>query len=113
MEEVTQNCDTIIVMRDGAYLWQPNLLRNIAWSRLSAIWLTLHYGILSRPPPGEVLLEVKHFEQPEFSMILTLIGAGEIWVFAGLMGSGRTEIMRAVFGVDPHAGGELVFAGRA
>lgn len=65
-----------------------------------------------RNKPGEVLLEVKHFEQPGvFHDINFNLRKGEILGFAGLMGSGRTEIMRAVFGVDPHAGGELVFKG--
>ena len=59
-----------------------------------------------------MLLEVKHFEQPGvFHDINFNLRKGEILGFAGLMGSGRTEIMRAVFGVDPHAGGELVFKG--
>lgn len=114
MEEVTQNCDTITVMRDGVSVATKSvkeysmeqIVRDMVGRSITEFYPD------RRNKPGEVLLEVKHFEQPGvFHDINFNLRKGEILGFAGLMGSGRTEIMRAVFGVDPHAGGELVFKG--
>ena len=114
MEEVTQNCDTITVMRDGVSVAtkpvkeysMEQIVRDMVGRSITEFYPD------RRNKPGEVLLEVKHFEQPGvFHNINFNLRKGEILGFAGLMGSGRTEIMRAVFGVDPHAGGELVFKG--
>lgn len=114
MEEVTQNCDTITVMRDGVSVAtkpvkeysMEQIVRDMVGRSITEFYPD------RRNKPGEVLLEVKHFEQPGvFHDINFNLRKGEILGFAGLMGSGRTEIMRAVFGVDPHAGGELVFKG--
>ncbi len=114
MEEVTQNCDTITVMRDGVSVAtkpvkeysMEQIVRDMVGRSITEFYPD------RRNKPGEVLLEVKNFEQPGvFHDINFNLRKGEILGFAGLMGSGRTEIMRAVFGVDPHAGGELVFKG--
>ena len=114
MEEVTQNCDTITVMRDGVSVAtkpvkeysMEQIVRDMVGRSITEFYPD------RRNKPGEVLLEVKHFDQPGvFHDINFNLRKGEILGFAGLMGSGRTEIMRAVFGVDPHAGGELVFKG--
>ena len=114
MEEVTQNCDTITVMRDGVSVAtkpvkeysMEQIVRDMVGRSITEFYPD------RRNKPGEVLLEVKHFEQPGvFHDINFNLRKGEILGFAGLMGSGRTEIMRAVFGVDPHEGGELVFKG--
>ena len=114
MEEVTQNCDTITVMRDGVSVAtrpvkkysMEQIVRDMVGRSITEFYPD------RRNKPGEVLLEIKHFEQPGvFHDINFNLRKGEILGFAGLMGSGRTEIMRAVFGVDPHAGGELVFKG--
>ncbi len=114
MEEVTQNCDTITVMRDGVSVAtkpvkeysMEQIVRDMVGRSITEFYPD------RRNKPGEVLLEVKHFEQPGvFHDINFNLRKGEILGFAGLMGSGRTEIMRTVFGVDPHAGGELVFKG--
>lgn len=65
-----------------------------------------------RNKPAEVILEVNGFNQPGvFRDVSFNLRKGEILGVAGLMGAGRTEIMRAIFGVDPHESGELVFKG--
>lgn len=116
MEEVTQNCDTITVMRDGVSVAtkpvkeysMEQIVRDMVGRSITEFYPD------RRNKPGDVLLEVKHFEQPGvFHDINFNLRKGEILGFAGLMGSGRTEIMRAVFGVDPHADGELVFKGES
>ncbi len=64
-------------------------------------------------PKGDVLLDVKHFSSAGvFDDINFHIRAGEIVGFAGLMGAGRTEVVRALFGLDSSDGGEVSIKGR-
>ncbi len=115
MEEVANNCDTITVMRDGvsvatkpvAEYSMEQIVRDMVGRSITEFYP-------DRPnKPGEVVLEVKGFSQSGvFKDVSFNLRKGEILGFAGLMGSGRTEIMRAVFGVDPHEAGELLFKGK-
>ncbi len=115
MEEVANNCDTITVMRDGvsvatkpvAEYSMEQIVRDMVGRSITEFYP-------DRPnKPGDVLLEVKGFSQPGvFKDVSFNLRKGEILGFAGLMGSGRTEIMRAIFGVDEHAAGELLFKGK-
>ena len=115
MEEVANNCDTITVMRDGvsvatkpvAEYSMEQIVRDMVGRSITEFYP-------DRPnKPGDVLLEVKGFSQTGvFKDVSFNLRKGEILGFAGLMGSGRTEIMRAIFGVDEHAAGELLFKGK-
>jgi ABC-type sugar transport system ATPase subunit len=65
-------------------------------------------------PPGEVLLEVRNLSRkPLLKDIGFQLRAGEIVGLAGLVGAGRTELCRAIFGVDPVDSGEVIVAGRS
>lgn len=62
---------------------------------------------------GNVVMEVKGLTQPgKFKDINFQVKAGEILGFAGLIGAGRSEVMRAVFGLDPYAAGEVFINGK-
>jgi inositol transport system ATP-binding protein len=68
-------------------------------------------------PIGEVILEVRNLTQgPEhggrFTDISFDLRAGEILGFAGLVGAGRSEVMRTLFGLDPYSGGNIVINGK-
>ncbi len=114
MEEVTANCDTITVMRDGVSVatksvkeyGMEQIIRDMVGRSITEFYPD------RRNKPAEVILEVKSFNQPGvFRDVSFNLRKGEILGVAGLMGAGRTEIMRAIFGVDPHESGELVFKG--
>ena len=114
MEEVTANCDTITVMRDGVSVatksvkeyGMEQIIRDMVGRSITEFYPD------RRNTPEEVILEVKGFNQPGvFRDVSFNLRKGEILGVAGLMGAGRTEIMRAIFGVDPHESGELVFKG--
>jgi ribose transport system ATP-binding protein len=63
--------------------------------------------------PGEKVLEVKDLSKKgEFENISFELHKGEILGFFGLIGSGRTEIMRSIFGADMHDSGEVVVNGQ-
>ena len=115
MEEVANNCDTITVMRDGVSVaTRPVKEYSMEQIVRDMVGRSITEFYPDRPnKPGEVILEVKNFEQPGlFHNINFNLRKGEILGFAGLMGSGRTEIMRAIFGVDQHTEGELIFKGQ-
>ncbi|MDY4920907.1 MAG: sugar ABC transporter ATP-binding protein [Phascolarctobacterium sp.] len=115
MEEVFSQCDTITVMRDGVSVdtkpvveyGKERIVRDMVGRSITEFY----------PPrgnePGEVILEVKNFHQPGlFEDINFNLRKGEILGVAGLMGAGRTEIMRAIFGVDGCKSGEIVLKGQ-
>ena len=55
----------------------------------------------------EVILKVEDFSGEKFSHISFELHRGEILGFSGLVGAGRTELMRAVCGIDPKKSGRL------
>jgi len=60
---------------------------------------------------GEVLLDVRHLETEDVHNISFQLRKGEVLGFAGLVGAGRTEVMRALFGADPIISGEILLEG--
>jgi inositol transport system ATP-binding protein len=63
-------------------------------------------------PIGEVMLEVEGLSGEKFSDVGFYARRGEIVGFSGLMGAGRTEVMRALFGLDPIFSGRVRVSGR-
>jgi len=62
---------------------------------------------------GRPVLEVKNYSrQGKFEDVSFTVHAGEILGFAGLVGAGRTEIVQAVFGIDPKDTGEMYMHGK-
>ncbi len=62
---------------------------------------------------NSILLEVKSLTSDRFQNISFQLHAGEILGLAGLVGAGRTEIARAIFGADVIQSGEILFKGKA
>lgn len=115
MEEVFANCDTITVMRDGQTISSrpteetnmDQIVRDMVGRVMS------EYYPARTNVPGDEIFRVEGFTQPGvFRDISFNLRKGEILGVAGLMGAGRTEIMRAIFGVDPHESGKLYFEGK-
>ena len=115
-DEVFSLCDTITVMRDGAYV-STDAITDVTPAEIVNRMVGRDVDTLfpkTDGEPGAVLLDVKHltragvFEDVSFS-----VRAGEIVGFAGLVGAGRTEVLRAVFGVDAYDSGEVTFLGKA
>jgi ribose transport system ATP-binding protein len=64
------------------------------------------------PAPGDMLLEVKNVSRSKLVHDVSFnLRAGEIVGFAGITGSGRTELVRSIFGADPYSG-EMRIAGK-
>lgn len=115
MEEIFEICDRITVMRDGRTVDTkeiPQTSFDEVVRKMVGRELTERYPART-PNPGEVVLDVKHASRKGlFEDISFQVRSGEIVGFSGLMGAGRTEMMRALFGLDQLDGGEVHVFGK-
>ncbi|HEX7525514.1 MAG TPA: sugar ABC transporter ATP-binding protein, partial [Gaiellaceae bacterium] len=107
--EVLSLCDTVTVLKDGCHVQTTTAESQTADSLVTAmLGRSMDLVFPSRvPPPADapVVLSVRGLSRPPaFEDITFDVHAGEIVGLAGLVGSGRTEIARAIFGADPAAG---------
>jgi len=115
LEEIFEVCDTITVFRDGKYIQTMPVAET---DRASLITLMVNRKLEDTFPPkeyqkGKKVLEVKDINTPLLKNISFDAYEGEILGFAGLVGAGRTEVMRALFGADKIVGGQVLIDGRA
>ena len=111
LSEVFALGDRITVLRDGRKIASvlpaettPDQLVTLMVGRQ----IDTTYTRPSRPVPGEVALEVKNLSGPSgFADINLTVRAGEIVGLSGLVGSGRSEVARAIFGADRITSGEI------
>jgi ribose transport system ATP-binding protein len=114
MPEIFAIGDRVTVMRDGQTVG-TKLVGETAVPEL--IQMMVGRTIAERVPKrdvdlGDVVLEVAALIAERFPTPISLsLRSGEILGVAGLMGSGRTELARAIFGADPTDGGSLTVAG--
>jgi len=115
MEEVKRLADEISVLRDGqivasgpaAQMDIPTVVRYMVGRELK------DYYPARKPSPGSVLFEAENLKTAErIQGISFSVRAGEIVGMAGLVGAGRTETARAVFGVQPLEEGCLRWQGK-
>jgi len=114
-EEVTALCQRVTVLRDGervstdpmSAVTVDELVRRMVGRPLSTLFPKREV------PVGEVVLEVEGLGRTGvFADVSFQVRAGEIVALAGLVGAGRSEVVRAVFGVDPRDTGRVAVAGR-
>ena len=114
MEEIFAIADTITVLRDGQYMATK---RASEFDTDSLITLMVGRQIDSLFPPssvtpGDEVLSVKHLTRyGKFSDLSFTVHAGEVLGIAGLMGAGRTELARVLYGLDQPDEGEMVVKG--
>lgn len=117
MDEINRISDRITVMRDGEYVGTVDTASvtkddviNMMIGRVIYEDPKTHSEV---PDDAEVVLEVKHLSSGNaFNDVSFTLRRGEILGFSGLMGAGRTEVARAIFGADPHDGGEIFVNGK-
>jgi ribose transport system ATP-binding protein len=115
LEEIFAIGDDITVLRNGKKV-ADSLVRNanISWIIERMVGNEISQEEIYRPenPSSEVLLEVRGLTGAKFNNISFTLYRGEILGFSGLVGSGRTEIMQAVFGYLPIWSGEVKVEGK-
>ncbi|MGA2478344.1 MAG: sugar ABC transporter ATP-binding protein [Spirochaetia bacterium] len=115
MDEVFRIADDITVLRDGKVVEsRPRADLDIDKVISLMVGRKLDSNFPKREVKiGEEALRVDHLTAPGvFQDVSFHVRAGEIVGFAGLMGAGRTEVMRAIFGLDPFTSGEIRVHGR-
>lgn len=104
IEEVKRVADRVTVLRDGKVVGESDVAR-ISTDEIIALMVGRQVVDLyprSRREPGEVVLEIEDLagqDKPEAASLQ--LRRGEVLGIAGLVGAGRTELLRALFGLDP------------
>jgi len=116
LEELLSVCDAITVMRDGRIVKTGQAREETARSLVQAMIgrdLALEYPAKSPAPvAAPVVLEAREIRRAGVMQDISLsVRAGEIVGLAGLVGSGRTEVARALCGADAIDGGEILLDG--
>ncbi|MCB9422110.1 MAG: sugar ABC transporter ATP-binding protein [Ardenticatenaceae bacterium] len=115
LEELKQISDRVTVMRDGHYINTVQTAEAPTDQIISMmVGRTIYEASPELPenPSKEVVLEVKNLNRGKVLQDINFhLKKGEILGFAGLMGAGRTEVARAIFGADPVDSGEIYVQG--
>lgn len=116
MDEIRRISGRVTVMRDGEYVGTVGAKETPISQIISMmVGRTLTDEVVSIPDltGAEVALEVKGLNRGrEIRDVSFSLKKGEVLGFAGLMGAGRTEVARAIFGADPRDSGEITVHGR-
>ena len=116
LEELPLIADRVTVMRDGTYVGTKNATEVTTDEIIKMmvgkeIFVTKQEGFKDKDAP--VTLEVRHLNAGKMVKDVSFKARkGEILGFAGLVGAGRTETARALFGADPHESGEILINGK-
>jgi rhamnose transport system ATP-binding protein len=115
LEEVSALCQRVTVMRDGKHvLTQPteemttaSIIRAMVGRDMDALFPKVP------AEPGRVMLKVERLtREGDFTDVSFDVRAGEIVALAGLVGAGRSEVARAIFGIDRWDAGNVEIDGR-
>lgn len=115
MDEVFKISDRITIFRDGQYIGMKAIneityddtVRMMIGRELSDV-----YPAVTGKPGKEILRVEGMNDNRRFKNISFALSAGEILGFYGLVGSGRTEVMRAIFGIDTYEAGKIYLDGQ-
>jgi rhamnose transport system ATP-binding protein len=116
LEELTKIADRVTVLRDGQVIQtrsmvgitREDLIRLMVGRELATVFTK------AATAPGDVALELRNLccDAAAVRNVDLTVRAGEIVGLAGLVGSGRTELARTIFGLTPAHSGEIRLAGR-
>ena len=114
MEEIFEICDRTSVFRDGTYVGTRDL-EGVTRSELISMMVGREVtNIFPKTdcPIGDTVFKVEGLTGKGFENISFEVHAGEILGLSGLVGSGRSETMRAIFGLDPLDAGKIYLEGQ-
>jgi ABC-type sugar transport system ATPase subunit len=116
LEEIFRLCDAVTVLRDGRHVATQNISEThpdaLIHQMVGREVVAITPKHLHREP-GEEVMRVENLSSPgRFENISFTLRRGEVLGFAGLVGAGRSEVAQAIFGLDPHATGNVFVRGR-
>lgn len=115
LEEVFASCQRVTIMRDGKFvrtapvadLTVDDIIRSMVGRDLESLFPK------TETAPGEIVLEVDNLGRAGvFSQVSFNVRRGEIVALAGLVGAGRSEVARAIFGIDRRTSGTVKVLGK-
>lgn len=115
MEEIFDICDRTTVFKDGSHVAtvktseinEDELISMMVGRKIEDMYHIEHQN------PGEVILRVENLSKKDtFDNITFEVKKGQIFGMFGLVGSGRTEIARSIFGADQLDSGKIIFNGK-
>ncbi len=115
LEELFELCDRVTVMRDGEHIVTEDIANMNEEKLINAMVGRTLDNLFPKEfgEKGDVWLEAKNLNEAGVLHDVSFKAhAGQITCFAGLVGAGRTETMRAVFGADPLDSGEIYVKGK-
>ncbi|TDQ84115.1 monosaccharide ABC transporter ATP-binding protein (CUT2 family) [Dongia mobilis] len=116
LTELTASADRVVVLRDGRLVGHLPKER-ISHNEMIRLMIGRDLASLYQPPataPGETVLEMREVRTGAYPdrPVSLAIRRGEILGMAGLIGAGRTELARVIFGIDPMIGGFILLDGK-
>ncbi|NCC13602.1 MAG: sugar ABC transporter ATP-binding protein [Spirochaetia bacterium] len=116
LQDIFKICDGVTMIRDGRVLFSKST-KEITLDQLVAAMTNDQGGKISWEHvqglrETKPLLEAKNITTHSISNVSLAVYPGEIVGIAGLLGSGRTELLRALFGIDPIVKGEILLDGK-
>ena len=115
LQEIYRIADTVSVLRDGKLVGSVNRA-NVTPDDLAKMMFgdVVKTTRSAEPPPAQVpLLEVEHLSRDgAFKDVSFTLHKGEVLGIAGSLGSGRTELLRSIFGADPPQSGHVTLDGK-
>ncbi len=114
MKEIFEICDNVTVMRDGQFIAErevSSLTEETLIEMMVGRKLEDQYPHLDKAP-GEIRLKVDNLSGPGVNGVSFTLRQGEILGVSGLMGAGRTELMKVLYGALPRTGGRVTLDNR-
>ena len=114
LEEVFELADRVTVLRDGRYI-ATRPVRDTSPEELIRLMVGRELATdypRARPAAGEVVMRVRNLGNEHLRDVSFDLHRGEILGIAGLVGAGRTEVARAIYGADPIASGTVTLRGK-
>ena len=117
MVEIFDNCDRVTVFRDGQFITTRNVAETtpgaVVGAMVGRVIDNLYPPKLGDEEPGDILLEVRNLsERLRFTDISFRLRKGEILGLGGLIGAGRSEIVRGICGLEGDVTGEILLRGQ-
>lgn len=115
LNEIQRVSDSLTVLRDGNLIdtrsaegvTREEIINMMVGRKIDNLYID------EKPIGGDVIMQVKNYTNRKLHHVSFELKKGEILGFAGLVGAGRTELMQAIFGIDPIDEGELILEGKS
>ena len=117
LDEIMEICDSVTVLRDGKHI-ATELISNLSIEEIETLMVGKNFKYVKKSDSNsldkkKVILELKNLSKKNnFKNISFKLHKGEILGISGLLGSGRTELATAVFGISPAEKGTIEVDGK-